>query len=401
MPLLKVDASRALSAVALSGSEYIRDRLLSLLFVGPRNIGNSYYAIKCRVKSEESLGEKIRKKKDEGRAYSAASATDIVGLRILTIYSQDLINACVDFLDFISFCQRSEISLFAGQEIDDAIREIIIYKSNNNTEAYDLVHSRLQRIPLRPKPDGSPKLVLQPATQDQPYSSIHILCTCLSHYARAPKRIPLEVQIRTIFEDAWNEVDHPLRYKGIRQKLDKLKGGNKDQANNLINRLKVLKSSVENAGSQADNIRDYYQIFNEGLKVTSGLANRDIPATASFGLKHFRFGGFKRPDLLVSFLDIDKDLNQIFSVKYAEAAKEIESFKRRSADVITALEGLRASYESQHPAQAAADADFHYFARMQEALVRTWRARLARFVAAKESLEFQTEIGEALKIYIH
>ena len=205
------------TAKALAGSEYVRDKLISLLTIGPRSMGNTYYAIKCRVKSEDSLIEKIKQKKrqPDKRNYNASMVTDIVGLRILTVFSQDLLNATIDFLDFIEFCQSPGIDLFHGNSIDDAVQEIIVYKSKNNRAAYDLVHSRLKQVRLGSKPGGRSKLESLDSSPEQPYSSIHIVCNCVSHYAKAPKIIPLEVQIRTVFEDAWNELDHPLRYKGI------------------------------------------------------------------------------------------------------------------------------------------------------------------------------------------
>ena len=68
------------TARVLVGSEYVRDKLLSLLSVGPRSISSKYYAIKSRVKSEESISQKVQRKKtlDNKPSYSVDSITDIV-----------------------------------------------------------------------------------------------------------------------------------------------------------------------------------------------------------------------------------------------------------------------------------------------------------------------------------
>jgi hypothetical protein len=61
----KVDKLHQEAVYALAGADYVRTKLLELLNIGPESLASSVYAIKCRVKDEESLVRKIIYKRTE------------------------------------------------------------------------------------------------------------------------------------------------------------------------------------------------------------------------------------------------------------------------------------------------------------------------------------------------
>src|SRR5258707_112961 len=122
------DADHA-ALTALSGADYVRDKLLSTLTMGAFDFSRRLYAIKCRVKSKSKLVEKVRKRREEKPHYQASHVTDIVGLRMICLFSMDLPKTVSDFLDYISFMQDPRLGLFRGDKLVDAIAEAIVYAS--------------------------------------------------------------------------------------------------------------------------------------------------------------------------------------------------------------------------------------------------------------------------------
>jgi hypothetical protein len=168
---------------ALAGADYVRSKLIDLLNTGPENLASHVYAIKCRVKDEDSLIRKVIFKRTEERKknYFPSSATDIVGLRLLALSNERLPPIVEKFMDFIAFCQTPNVALFAGSTLSHAVKEVKIYKSENNPVVYDQIYSFLSAKDFG---DDSKKPVIEltQSTRDDPYSSVHIVCRANSYY---------------------------------------------------------------------------------------------------------------------------------------------------------------------------------------------------------------------------
>jgi len=246
---------------ALSGADYVREKLLMLAATGPTPLVAQTYAVKCRVKSAESLSKKVeskRKGEDGDKSYTPMSATDIVGMRLLALYSEDLLELTSALLAFISFGQSADIKLFVGDALSDCIREAIVYKSHENPDIYDSVFDYLRRKNLGKNDKGNDKLSV--GKFDDPkkkYSSIHLVCDAVSYSGETPKVIQVEFQIRSIFEDAWAEIDNNLRYKFDQKypRVGKFAGEYLDASKD---QLWTLKATLEQAGNQATNIRNAF-----------------------------------------------------------------------------------------------------------------------------------------------
>jgi hypothetical protein len=128
------------AALALVGADSVRDRIVSFLSMGICDLSQSCYAIKCRVKAERSLISKVIHKRKTRPDYRPDSTTDIIGLRLLVLHHGDIITACRRFVDFLRFGLQSSAGLFAGQNLDSCIKEVIVYDSGQNNYVYQTIY---------------------------------------------------------------------------------------------------------------------------------------------------------------------------------------------------------------------------------------------------------------------
>lgn len=326
------------ASLALSGAEYVRQKLNALAGIGPSSLYSQVYAIKFRVKSLDSLVNKCRDRQKRNKKYKPGDATDLVGMRLLSIYAADLPNAVQAVLQFIKFCQSPEVQLMQGKSFDDAITEVKVYKSTRNAIIYDSIYQRLVALKLsqtNEKGEIKCQMVVEKESSKS-YSSIHILCNCLSYSAGTSKLIPLEIQIRTIFEDAWGEIDHQLQYK-LKQKgsvtfPQSLAAFQKNYKKMLDN----LKDKLEIAGNDAEDIREGY---NQLYKAISGKSRakdapfklRDIYMGDSYGRRLKRI-----VDKAPSLRDSVDELIALYSQIESKIGKDITSsddFKKLNAQI--------------------------------------------------------------------
>lgn len=139
------------------------------------------YTIKNRLKDEDHLRDKLERKWDEKDPLTPANlferVTDLAGVRVLHLY-QD---------------QFSELHGFIQKQLDSGdwfLRE------NPVAYSWDPESS-----------DFFEKLGLESKVRDSYYTSIH--------YVVMPKEdssICCEIQIRTLFEEIWGEIDHTINY---------------------------------------------------------------------------------------------------------------------------------------------------------------------------------------------
>ncbi len=126
-----------------------------------------YHSVKSRVKSLSSTVEKINRKRYEPQL---SAVTDIVGIRIILLYTGHI---------------DTVIPILRG-----AFRVI-------------------EMIDKRPQADSG----------QFGYNSVHLLCdvqetsrATLPEYVNF-RRMPFEIQVRTILQEAWAEIEHQLVYK--------------------------------------------------------------------------------------------------------------------------------------------------------------------------------------------
>ena len=131
--------------------------------------------IESRVKSVESLVEKIHRDRDKAYRNPLEDITDLVGIRIITYYTEDV------------------------DKIGDLIRQEFKVDFENSVDKADTID-----------PDRFG------------YLSVHYVISLSSPRKeltewRTFANIKAEVQVRTVLQHAWAAIDHKLRYKTARE----------------------------------------------------------------------------------------------------------------------------------------------------------------------------------------
>lgn len=142
---------------------------------------NGVHTVKSRIKSENSLIDKIDRKEKKGILVTAENffqeITDIAGLRILHLRSSDFVSIHNSILSMEKsghwhFCEPP----IAYSWDPEAIKrfEDLNINTVNNERHYTSVHYRIKD--------------------------------------NANSNISCEIQVRTLFEEAWGEIDHAINY---------------------------------------------------------------------------------------------------------------------------------------------------------------------------------------------
>ena len=130
-----------------------------------RHQRNPIHHMQSRMKSIQSITEKLRRKQAELTIESAvANLTDIAGVRVICSYVQDVYTVA---------------NLLTSQDDVELVR------------VRDYIQS--------PKENG--------------YRSLHMVVQVPVFLAEGRVMVPVEVQIRTIAMDFWASLEHSLRYK--------------------------------------------------------------------------------------------------------------------------------------------------------------------------------------------
>jgi ppGpp synthetase/RelA/SpoT-type nucleotidyltranferase len=179
---------------------WCRDQLLGSAAV------TSAYAFKNRIKSWEAVKAKVRRMRSsqsaQGTTQSDCQPTDlgdISGFRIVTLFQSEMVDVLSKVLDLIATKSEKES---IGSFISNPVEAIEIRSSRPPEDPLsirNLVHELLISRSL----EG-----FITDTAQEVYSSLHMLVKARVGSEEAI----VEIQIRSVFEDAWSEVNHKLRY---------------------------------------------------------------------------------------------------------------------------------------------------------------------------------------------
>ncbi|MEG0855673.1 MAG: RelA/SpoT domain-containing protein [Terrisporobacter sp.] len=211
------------------------------------------HSVKTRVKNASHLIEKVIRKTPERREKYGESfkftadnykdeITDLLGIRVIHIFKED-------WEEIHSFVTN----MWNVMEIVANVRE------GDNTNKFDELD-----ITVRSRPSG--------------YRSVHYL---VESYP-TNKKLITEVQVRTIFEEGYGEIDHQLRYS--HQDIPELLGqnlmllnriaGSSDEMASLINRLsksiqeveKTFEDRIKEKNKKIENLK---RIISNDCKISS------------------------------------------------------------------------------------------------------------------------------------
>lgn len=204
--------------------------LKSLLNTLIRNEELSIHSLDSRVKTRKSLEGKITKK---NKYKSIGDITDIVGIRIITHYSDDV--------DKIAELVESEFIIDSENSID-------------------------KRVSIEPEKFG--------------YLSLHYIVslnearTSLKEY-EVYKEIKAEIQIRSILQHAWAEIEHDIGYKSAT--------GLPNEIRRYFSRLSgLLELADDEFVKIKEKITARQQEVSNVLESGSGESNLDIVALDEF-----------------------------------------------------------------------------------------------------------------------
>ncbi|MDQ6867166.1 MAG: RelA/SpoT domain-containing protein [Pseudomonadota bacterium] len=191
------------------------------------------YMHKVRIKDVESIKNKLIDRRRKKPEYQINDIKDLIGLRFLTLFKDDLPNLVSKTLsvvaDNLQSIRPNNQMFFSGNELVQCIEEAIIYYPNRETDiSYNLVVDQFKNAGFRidePTGESEPPLPKKGVVQIQrkviEYSSIHLILRVSGKFAAIPPEfadkggIPIECQIRTAIEDIWAEIDHKTIYKGF------------------------------------------------------------------------------------------------------------------------------------------------------------------------------------------
>ncbi|WP_320047982.1 GTP pyrophosphokinase [uncultured Ilyobacter sp.] len=143
------------------------------------------HSVRRRVKKAEHLIEKIIRK---GRKYADRGinvktykkiVTDLIGVRVLHLFKDDWKSIHEEIIDLWETKETPQINIRRGDYNLDKLREGI---KNCNCDIIVREHG---------------------------YRSVHYL---IGASLSAQKEVLVEIQVRTVFEEAWSEIDHIIRY---------------------------------------------------------------------------------------------------------------------------------------------------------------------------------------------
>lgn len=209
------------------------------------------YALKHRIKQTSSIKEKVERKRSESKRfgdtawhYEPEHVTDAVGFRIVTKFLQHIPLAVSTIIELIR-----HNSVIASPFKKDGLKELVIYTSRPDGDPLSINDDILGLV----KKYGFEAVLQPPETKKSGYSSVHLVAYVPVHFKGPDGKnvdidFTVEIQIRDIFEEAWCETEHALRY--IPQR-----GGSLDPSDPQIKTwmpyLNALKTSLDGASQQA------------------------------------------------------------------------------------------------------------------------------------------------------
>lgn len=146
---------------------------------------NGVHSVRRRVKKPSHLIEKIIRK---GKKYAERNisvknykeiVTDLIGVRILHLFKDDWVHIHKEILKFWKVAETPQINVRPGDYNMDILKETMAHLN------CDII------------------------VREHGYRSVHYL---IQTETEAGEKLFVEMQVRTVFEEAWSEIDHIIRY---------------------------------------------------------------------------------------------------------------------------------------------------------------------------------------------
>lgn len=318
-------------------------------------VTNGCYAYKFRVKTNDSLLEKVDRKIAKNPNYCVTTITDVIGIRLVTLFKSEMLDVYKRLASFIATATSSANNQklkFTPPE------EVIVYRG---TSVVEDLYNDIKSI----SEEFFPELKVQSETSVAGYSSIHVIFRHNKPIKHTPDKylLPIEIQIRTVFEDAWGEIEHKYGYN---HRMGKLEDPNIISSPHIRSHLKVLKDFTDACMEYAECIRREAQrnnAFEQAIstKTVSVEFDKDI-------LEQFKDAGFS--DEFISNFMKARDIREDAAKKVADNASSWEEVRTL---YITSAQGFAelSKQISQDGCLECLDAKFklaYFYCKLNEAL---------------------------------
>lgn len=188
------------------------------------------HIIKSRIKPAEDIVEKVKRKRRGAKNgsknfnYEPHHVTDGCGVRIVVLFQDDILVVTENIIKMLRHSSPYTDNPICKNE---GLLEAVVY-TNRPPHEEGSIHVRVVEML---KAAGFTAETKTPENRKGGYSSVHFVVAVQcpqppSSPARrgqgacAPTpRVPVEIQVRDIFEEAWCEIDHTLRYVNDRDGL--------------------------------------------------------------------------------------------------------------------------------------------------------------------------------------
>jgi ppGpp synthetase/RelA/SpoT-type nucleotidyltranferase len=258
------------------------------------------YAFKGRVKSADDIYKKVlgrRKHEDAEKRkpnYEPNEVTDASGFRIVKLFNGEVPQSLDELLSLLRLKLKEE------GEIDPAsqggrLKELVEIEFHTSRRIDDPlsifkdVQAAVQKHGFKLEPPAQNAAGQGTASS---YSSVHVLVACEVKDGKDGKVVShSEIQLRSVFEEAWSEISHRLKYAPIKvaRAAGPLATADSDHLSATWLHLDALKSLTDGCAQYADLINRQIQV-NTDLRAdrSSALpldaADRSAQMFANYGV---------------------------------------------------------------------------------------------------------------------
>ena len=164
---------------------------IELKIVRGREEGVPIYLTKCRVKKPHSAYLKTKRKQE---IRTLEDMNDLAGIRVICLFEQDLLPTFEFLLTKIltpEYTRTVECEIYGFPS-----EQAKIYKDHQGWEGH-----------IRHGLDAKNIKIVH---KESKYQSIHVICHFQAAFGRTYR---FELQLRTLLQDVWGELEHALAYK--------------------------------------------------------------------------------------------------------------------------------------------------------------------------------------------
>jgi ppGpp synthetase/RelA/SpoT-type nucleotidyltranferase len=313
-------------------------------------LGKIHVQKRYRIKTQKSLLEKIlsRQSEPDGKSYSVQDVKDVVGFRFVCHFQRDVEEVVLALMESVYDQETREF---------DSIHEATIYTTNapNQTLFADRIKESLSKKVSQVTVDK----------KSSAYTSVHLIVS--------RKRDIFEVQIRNVFEDAWAEIEHALKYKAPKGNLSPavvrhLVGLNAYMQASMFYSELILQDSIDSAEQankaevrvlkdDADEVSQLPQSVQKLVKSLESLRSEKNWAAVFSKLEAFSEQNpeiLKRPNVLY-YVDMEMGILDIKLKRPLEAVARYENLRKLFPDRAIIYSRIADAYRVMGDFQTAID----------------------------------------------